>query len=315
MNGKKVNGLFLCVLLVYFFLIIGISVAAVFMGVSIGTGTSLFLIEFCMILPAMNYERISFGISRHKKTVRSFNELLGFHKIHVSTFFMIFLYTFLMMPLTYAVNAISMLFVDNTVSEASVSFVQLPFWFMFLMIAVYGPFCEEFIFRGLIFRGYRTTGAVLGSVLWSALLFGLMHLNFNQAAYAFVIGIFFALLVEATGSLWSSMIAHMVFNGVEVCLMYATSWMESGLDTIVSEAESITTSDILMAIGPYLIAALICTSIAICVLVWMARKEGHLETLSGIWKNRKNKTGYLVSVPLLVAIVLCLVYMCLEVIL
>ena len=51
-----------------------------------------------------------------------------------------------------------------------------------------------------------------GAALMSGLLFGCFHLNINQALYAFVMGIVFAYMVEATGSLWSSVIAHFAVN-------------------------------------------------------------------------------------------------------
>ena len=46
----------------------------------------------------------------------------------------------------------------------------------------------------------------------SGLVFGLFHLNINQFCYAFVIGVVFAFLVEATGSIWSSVLAHFAIN-------------------------------------------------------------------------------------------------------
>ena len=57
-------------------------------------------------------------------------------------------------------------------------------------------------------------------VLLSSLLFGLMHMNFNQAPYAFALGVAMAVLVEATGSLWSSVLMHVIFNAQSVLLMY-----------------------------------------------------------------------------------------------
>ena len=57
------------------------------------------------------------------------------------------------------------------------------------MMALFGPFCEEFCFRGVVYRGYLKSGNVTGAVLLSSLLFGLMHMNFNQAPYAFALAL------------------------------------------------------------------------------------------------------------------------------
>ena len=46
----------------------------------------------------------------------------------------------------------------------------------------------------------------------SGLIFGLMHLNFNQFSYGFVLGVIFAAVVEASGSIYASMAIHFLIN-------------------------------------------------------------------------------------------------------
>ena len=53
----------------------------------------------------------------------------------------------------------------------------------------------------------------------SGLVFGLFHLNINQFCYAFVIGVVFAFLVEATGSIWSSVLAHFAINTYSITII------------------------------------------------------------------------------------------------
>ena len=62
--------------------------------------------------------------------------------------------------------------------------------------------------------------SVIAGIVISALCFGLMHGNFNQIPYAVYLGIVFAFLVEATGSLLSSMLLHMLFNAFNTALLY-----------------------------------------------------------------------------------------------
>ena len=87
--------------------------------------------------------------------------------------------------------------------------IAYPFVVQLLIIAVLPACVEEFVFRGLIYHSYRKNG-ILGAAVLSGLVFGLMHLNINQLSYAAVMGIIFALLVEATGSMYSSMLAHYI---------------------------------------------------------------------------------------------------------
>ena len=40
-------------------------------------------------------------------------------------------------------------------------------------------------------------------------------MNLQQAVYAIAAGVYFALLVRLTGSLWSSMLSHLIINGLQ----------------------------------------------------------------------------------------------------
>lgn len=311
MNSKKVNWLFLSIILLEFTVVgLLIVLTAVWkINFTLTIAENLILSEMILLLPALIFVLASLkgaGAS-------GFNGMLGFRKIKISSFFMVILFTFLIMPMTTAINAVSMLFVDNAVTAISGDVLRMPFPIMIFLMGIYGPFCEEFVFRGVIYRGYKNSGPVFWSIFWSALLFGLMHLNFNQAAYAIAIGIMFALLVEATGSLWSSAIAHMVFNSQQVCMMYIINYMSP--DAYGGADNALNNETLLAVIGPYLIVAAIGTALAVCVLVWLAKNEGRESALRNIWRFRKNQGSYLASVPLIVAIVLCIAYMSLEVIL
>lgn len=307
MNSKKVNWVFLSLILLNMALFVLMLIFYINGSTlsDISIVANLLLAEVILMLPAL-----IFALASRKKTETGrFNELLGFHKIKISSFFMIILFTYLIMPLTTVLNAISMLFVDNAVNAISGEVLEMPFLVMLFMIGMFGPFCEEFVFRGVIFRGYKNSGSVFWSIFWSALLFGLMHLNFNQAAYAIAIGILFGLLVEATGSLWSSVIAHMVFNSHQVCLMYLSELFSEDL---AAEETALTQNVLISAIGPYLIIAAVATPLAVCVLVWLAKNERRETAFGSIWACRKIKKEAMVSIPLIIAIVISLAYMSLE---
>lgn len=307
MNSKKVNWVFLSLILLNMVMIVLMFVfyiqGSTFFDMNIVA--NLLLSQMILLSPALLFALAS----RKKTTTGHFNELLGFRKIKISSFFMILLFTYLIMPLTTALNAISMLFVDNAVNAISGEVLEMSFPVMLFMIGIFGPFCEEFVFRGVIFRGYKNSGSVFWSIFWSALLFGLMHLNFNQAAYAVAIGILFGLLVEATGSLWSSVIAHMVFNSHQVCLMYLSEFFTSDL---IAEEEALTQEMLIAAIGPYLIIAAVATPLAVCVLVWLSKNERREIEFRSIWARRKVKKEAMVSIPLIIAVVICLAYMSLD---
>ncbi|MBP3475219.1 MAG: CPBP family intramembrane metalloprotease [Lachnospiraceae bacterium] len=304
MNSKKSNWLFLTIILVHF----AVVAFLLFMGsrIEFGIMINLLVSEGIIAVPAVLF--LLFSKSR-------WGEVLGFHKIRISTFFMIVLFTFLVMPLITVLNAISMFFTENAVASMEQDIMGVAFPVMLFLIGMFGPFCEEFVFRGVIYGGYLKSGNKLRAILLSALLFGLMHMNVNQAIYAFVIGILLAFLMEATGSLWAPVFCHMIFNSEQVCLMYLSNKILGLLPETGIEAMQITQEELLAALSVYLVIAAITTPIALCVLAWIAKNENRETDVKQIWVKRGEAREYLVSVPLIIAIVLCLAYMSLEFIL
>lgn len=304
MESKKANWLFLAIVLIH----IGLVFLLFALGdrITFGIITNLLVSEGIIIVPA-----ILFLLSMKGR----FNETLGFHKIRISTVFMIILFTLLMMPLVTVLNALSLFFVDNAVSTMQSDIVGVPFGVMWFMIGVYGPFCEEFVFRGVIYGWYKKSGRIISAILLSSVTFGLMHMNLNQAIYAFVIGIFLAMLVEATGSLWASTFCHMVFNSIQVCMMFLSDWLLNTFygETMV-EAE-LTNESLMAAMSVYLMIAAVTTPISICVLAWIVKNENRVEIVRNLPRQKGEPGNYLISIPFIVAIVLCLGFISLEFIL
>lgn len=304
MNSKKSNWLFLTIILVH----LAVVVFLLLMGsrITFGIIVNLLVSEGIIIIPALLF--LLFSKSR-------WSEALGFHKIRISSALMIVLFTFLVMPLTTVLNAVSMLFTENAVASMEEEILGVAFPVMLFMIGIFGPFCEEFVFRGVIYRGYLKSGSKFRAILLSALLFGLMHMNVNQAIYAFAIGILLALLMEATGSLWAPALCHMIFNSAQVCLMYVSTKVLGLMPEQEIESMQMTQETLLAALGVYLVIAAVTTPIALCVLAWIAKNEKREAALKQIWTKRGETKEYLISVPLIIAIVLCLAYMSLEFIL
>lgn len=289
MNGKKVNWIFLAVVLLNITSIVLLSV--LYPVIQLGIVSNLILSQLIVLLPAI------FGVLLAKENPI---KLAGFHKIKISSVFMIILFTMLCMPLITLINAISMLFVDNAVASMSSDVLGTPFLVIFLIISILGPLNEELVCRGFFYQSYKRSGTMMQAMLLSALLFALLHMNFNQAAYAFAVGIIAVLLVEATGSIWSSVLLHVTINMQPVFLLY----MEDGAD--IQEAQELLTTDLLLlAISVYLIIATVTTALAGCVLAWIAKNEKREENLRAIWKTRKyKKEGKVATIPLFIAVII-----------
>lgn len=122
-------------------------------------------------------------------------------------------------PVVIILNMLSMLFVENAMSSVIPSVLQYGLFPSLFIMALMPAFNEEFLCRGILYHAYRSISKVGGIVL-SAFIFGLLHLNFNQMPYAFFVGIVFALMVEATGSVYTSMVMHFCLNGFNVVLNF-----------------------------------------------------------------------------------------------
>lgn len=88
----------------------------------------------------------------------------------------------------------------------------LPFLLSFLGDAIFTPFGEEILFRGVVANALNRYDAFAGIVL-SAIIFGLAHGVGVILPVAIMVGILSAILFRATGSVWPCVILHCVYNG------------------------------------------------------------------------------------------------------
>jgi membrane protease YdiL (CAAX protease family) len=88
-------------------------------------------------------------------------------------------------------------------------------WLVMLGFCVGAPVAEEFIFRGFLFRGWSSTflGPV-GAIVLSAVLFGVIHLQYGwfYIAGVVMVGLLFGYLRHRSGSTWLTVIAHAFYN-------------------------------------------------------------------------------------------------------
>ncbi len=302
MNAKKVNWIFLAMVLLNITLVVLLLV--MYPVFQLGIVANLIVSQIIILVPAL------VGVLAGRENLIEF---AGFRKFKISSALMTVLFTFLFMPLVTLINMISMCFVDNAVAAVSGEILDTPFFVIFTLMGILGPMSEELVCRGIVYHGYKRTGTMMQALLLSSMIFALMHMNFNQAAYAFAIGVAMVLLVEATGSIWSSILVHVTFNSQQVCLMYLVDYGEQQLQ---EAQEALTTDMMILAISVYLVIAAVTTSLAGCVLAWIAKNEKREDNLRAIWKTRKfKKEGKVITVPLLIAIVIVFFVMSLEVLL
>jgi len=75
-----------------------------------------------------------------------------------------------------------------------------------------GPVCEEIIFRGVILKGFLHTYNPRKAIIYSALIFGVIHFIPLQVISAFFAGLVLGYIYYKTKSLWLPIIIHVINN-------------------------------------------------------------------------------------------------------
>lgn len=77
-----------------------------------------------------------------------------------------------------------------------------------------GPICEEIIFRGIILEGFLAKYTTKKAIIYSALIFGIIHFIPIQVVNAFFMGIVLGWIYIKTKSLWVCIGIHVLNNAI-----------------------------------------------------------------------------------------------------
>lgn len=85
-------------------------------------------------------------------------------------------------------------------------------WVLALYSVIIAPISEELIFRGVTMHYAKKTMPFWLANIFQAFLFGVFHGNMVQGIYAFVVGLFCGYVCYRGGSIYLSILFHMLFN-------------------------------------------------------------------------------------------------------
>lgn len=77
---------------------------------------------------------------------------------------------------------------------------------------IFGCIVEELSLRGVTYPRMKRYWGKKRAIFFSALVFGVYHMNVVQGVYAFLLGLFFVWVYERYDNLWASILAHMSAN-------------------------------------------------------------------------------------------------------
>ena len=195
------------------------------------------------------------------------------HRIHIGSVFLVIVMSLTIRPVAGLFSQIGVIFFHDITTSSISRLISAGLLPCMITMALLPGIVEEMIFRGIVYSGMRKANPIKG-ILLSALFFGLAHMNFQQFCYAFFLGIVFGLVVEATDSIFSTMLMHMCFNGFSVgisYLIYRSNTLSALLDSSI-ETQNATWNSVIALIPSALFGAIL----SFFLLITIARLNGRL---------------------------------------
>ena len=84
---------------------------------------------------------------------------------------------------------------------------------------IVAPLVEEIIFRGYLYPVIKRYSSRTFAAITISLLFAVVHANLPGMMPLFILALMLTLVYEMTGCLWVPMVAHALFNAIQVFLM------------------------------------------------------------------------------------------------
>ncbi|MCT4583963.1 MAG: CPBP family intramembrane metalloprotease [Peptostreptococcaceae bacterium] len=157
----------------------------------------------------------------------SIKEFIRFNKVSYKKIILSIGIIFLSYPIAVYINAIFNIFLYlifgkvMTVDAIPLVDTEAKYILNIFLICLLPGICEETLFRGLFLRTSQIKG-VKESILYTAFLFSIFHLNIFIAPGIFFLGIVMGYLVIYTNSIIPSMIAHFFNNFIAITMQFLT---------------------------------------------------------------------------------------------
>lgn len=110
----------------------------------------------------------------------------------------------------------------DQVQDTGFSRLELRYEYIvaFLMLVVVAPVAEEILFRGFLFGKLRKHVPIWGAILITSLLFAFAHGAVNVGIDVFALSIVLCLLRLISGTIWPSILLHMLKNSIAFYLLF-----------------------------------------------------------------------------------------------
>jgi hypothetical protein len=122
---------------------------------------------------------------------------------------------------------------------------------MFMSLVVCAAFTEEIIFRGIVQKNLLKLMRVPGAIILQALIFGVIHFDFYQGSYAFILGLVIGIIYLWYDSVWVPIVMHAAFNSASVMLSHIAgdNPINAGIFMIITGAALFISAGFMMSLA------------------------------------------------------------------
>ncbi len=140
----------------------------------------------------------------------------------------------LALPVTWAINAAVQSIIGSDVENpqlaalAPLGVTWTGFVGLLVLVGLVMPLAEEILFRGVLYRWLRVHMNVPLAAMISALGFSVLHGVPALIPAIAALGVGLALIYEASGSLWTAVVTHALYNTLTLVLLFGL--LRAGLE-------------------------------------------------------------------------------------
>lgn len=165
------------------------------------------------------------------------SDLISFKKPKENTFLPFFFFGIGFCAFANIATSFASSFFENIGIEYDVTSLPIPegvFGFLLCVIStvIVPAFVEEFACRGIVLGSLRKYGDSF-AIIVSAVLFGLMHGNFQQIPFAFLVGLVLGFVTVKSCSIWIAIAIHAFNNGFSVMFEYFLANTQSIIQNVI----------------------------------------------------------------------------------
>jgi len=214
---KIKNAVKLCLLIIIIQVIAGI-VLRIILGI-MGLSTTSYLYGVSEILVQLTSFILVIRLG-WKNSHKKFNELFKFNAIDPEIWvYMIILAIGFIILSSEIDNLVNYIFPMSELWKSTFTslFINQNIIFAFISIGIIPAIAEEMTFRGIFISGFKENYSSKKSIIISAILFGLIHLNPWQFIGGLIFGLLSGWLIYKTNSILLGLFLHLLNNSIYLC--------------------------------------------------------------------------------------------------